>query len=176
VQPAKTVPAAFRSVALATWSKAVDQVGGLGHLEGKTVAVLADANVLAQTVVTGGVVTLDRPYVCIHVGLPIEADMETMSIDVANQETLLDKLKLIAGVGLMVEETRGLYGGVDFDHLYELKQRSFEDYDEPIRPLSGIYEVNIDSNWDYNGRVVVRQTDPLPATILAVIPRAEASS
>lgn len=176
VQPAKTVATEFRAVAMTTWSKAVDQVGGLDHLEGKSVAVLADASVLSQRVVTGGAITLDRTYSHIHVGLPIVADIETLSVDTVEAETLLDKLKLINRVGLIVQETRGLWGGIDFDHLYELKQRSFEDYDEPIEPRTGLYEIGIDSDWDYNGRVAVRQLDPLPATILAIIPKVEASA
>lgn len=176
VRPARTVAAAFRSVALTTWAKAVDQVGGMSHLEAKSVAILADANVQAQVVVTGGVVSLDRPYVHIHIGLPITADIETLSIDTTEAETLLDKLKLISHVGLITQETRGLWGGNNFDNMYEFKQRSFETYDDPIAPRTGIYEVGVDSNWDYNGRVAIRQIDPLPATILAVIPKAEASA
>ena len=34
-------------------------------------------------------------------------------------------------------------------------------------------EILIDPSWNSNGRVFVRQTDPLPATVVAIIPRLE---
>ncbi|MGK3325821.1 hypothetical protein ACSLO2_27605, partial [Escherichia coli] len=36
---------------------------------------------------------------------------------------------------------------------------------------SGKVEVKLDSNWGKNGRVKIRQLDPLPLSVLAVIPR-----
>jgi len=90
-----------------------------------------------------------------------------------------DKNKLITAVALHVEETRGLWAGKDLPStnlvgtgtgLVEYKLRQFEGYDEPTELKTEVIEVNIQSNWNKNGAVSLRQSDPVPATILAVIP------
>ena len=53
---------------------------GLDHLEGKTVSILADGAVMAQTVVTGGSVTIAEPASKVHIGLPITADLVTLPL------------------------------------------------------------------------------------------------
>lgn len=50
-------------------------------------------------------------------------------------------------------------------------QREFEFYDDPVDDATGKVEVKLDSNWGKNGRVKIRQLDPLPLSVLAVIPR-----
>ena len=164
VQASRTVPAGVRSVAVSTWSKAVDELAGLDHLEGESVAILADGSVETQQVVTAGAITLPRPYSVIHIGLPIEADAETLAIDSVTSETLQDKRKLVRSVTLQVESSRGIYAGIDFDNLREAN------YGDPIEQFTGAVEIALDSTWNDNGRVCVRQSDPLPLTILAAIP------
>jgi hypothetical protein len=71
---------------------------------------------------------------------------------------------------MILEESRGLYAGRDENSLVEYKQRSSENYDDPITLLTGIADILIQANWNKNGRVFVRQSDPLPLSILAAIP------
>lgn len=71
---------------------------------------------------------------------------------------------------LILEESRGLYAGKDASSLIEYKQRGNENYDDPVTLLTGIADVLIAGNWNKQGRVFVRQSDPLPLSILAVIP------
>ncbi len=183
VRPHKTVPAALRSTATAYWVRAVDEVTGLWHLEGKDVSVLGDGFVVASpnnpayTVVTvaNGRVTLDRPFGVIHVGLPYVSDIETLDIDSPNTETLADKKKLITELTLHVENTRGIFAGNNpgddsLDGLYEAKVRDEEFYDDPVELRTGEIDVKIQSEWNSNGRVLVRQVDPLPFTINSIAP------
>jgi hypothetical protein len=58
----------------------VSTLSGLTWLEGQTVSILADGAVRPQQVVTGGAITLDDPASKIQVGLPIEADLETLPL------------------------------------------------------------------------------------------------
>lgn len=164
------VPAAFRNVAFARWELLRDTVTGLDHLEGATVAALADANVQGQKVVAGGSITLDQPAAVVHVGLPYRAWAESLDINVPAQETVRDRPKLIPRVALIVKETRGLKSGPDLTLLDDFKMREFEDYESPIALMSGVMEVNTSGTWDKNGRFVLVQDDPLPATVLALIP------
>lgn len=171
--PSKTVPVSCRSTALVNWSRAVDAVAGLDHLEGKTVSILADGNVHPQREVTAGSVTLDRPYSVIHVGLPIEADFETLDLDLVGSE-IRNKAKQINAVDLLVESSRGIHAGPDADNLTEYKPESLENYgnneDETLVPVTDVIEMSITGTWEKRGRIFVRQSDPLPLTILSIIP------
>ncbi len=153
------------------WGFARFVFSGLAHLEDKTVNILADANVLSPEVVKNGAIMLDDPAVVVHVGLPYISEMETLDIHINGQETLLDKKKLMKSASLIVHSSRGIWAGTEKARLYEYAQREFEFYDNPVEDATGIVEINLDATWSKNGRVYVRQTDPLPLSILAVIPR-----
>jgi hypothetical protein len=187
VTPHMTVPSAMRNAAISNWSRAVDEVTGLWHLEGKNVSVFADGTVVANPnndsyvvrAVSSGTVTLDKPYAVIHVGLPYLSDIETLDIDSNQGETLADKKKLINRVTLFVESSRGIWVGPKpptndatnpKEFLTELKARSDEDYDDPVDLATGTVEVNIEPEWNSNGRIFVRQIDPVPLAVLAVAP------
>ena len=167
----RNVPEALRNVATKDWRMARSTFSGLGHLEGQKVNILSDANVEPQKVVTGGAVTLEYPGGVVHIGLPINAQFETLDINISGQETLLDKKQLISTVTLVVNASRGIWASTPGGTWYEYPQREFEFYDDPVDDATGKVEVKLDSNWDNNGRVKIRQTDPLPVSVLAVIPR-----
>ncbi len=187
VRAHKTVPVVMRGVATTDWAKAVDELAGLGHLEGEDVAVFGDGLVVASpnnesyitVTVESGAITLDRPYAVIHVGLPILADIETLDIDTSQSETLADKKKLITKVVAYVEASRGLFAGAKppsdddtdpLEDLLELKIRDEEGYDDPVGLRTDTVEIPIKGEWNSNGRVFIRQVDPLPLSILAIIP------
>lgn len=183
----KTVPVAMRSAAISEWSRAVDSVSGLWHLEGKSVSVVGDGFVVAnpnnssysEISVSSGAITLDKPYTVIHVGLPYISDIETLNIDTVQGETMADKKKMVSKVSVFVESSRGLFAGsqapsddsVDpLEGLYEYKLRNDEGYDDPVELKTETIDVNISGEWNSNGRVFIRQVDPLPISILAVFP------
>jgi len=189
-RPNKIVPVAMRTVATATWGKAIDSVSGLWHLEGEAVSVFGDGNVVASPnnpsydsiTVADGTAALDQPYVVIHVGLPITAEIETLDIDTSEGETMADKAKNITAVTLFVESTRGLWAGSEappddatdpLEGLTEFKLRSTESYDDPNALQTGSIEVNVRGEWNSNGRIFIRQVDPIPASILAAMPAGE---
>lgn len=176
VTSVRNVPVAFRAVAIADWAFAVDVISGLDHLEGQVVSVLGDGHVVSNGVdaplitVTGGSVNVGGLYVKLRIGLPIEADLETLSIDGPNQETLINKESLVKEVDLMVESSRGIWAGPDADNLTEYKQRNFENYDDQVSLVTDVISVGISGTYSKGGRVFIRQRDPLPLTVLAAIP------
>ena len=171
VQVNRDVPAVLQNVATTNWQLARQTFSGLSHLEGQTVNILSDGNVEPQKVVTGGAVTLESPGAVVHIGLPINAQFETLDVNVNNQETLLDKKQLINTVTLVVNASRGIWASTPGGQWYEYPQREFEFYDDSVTDATGKVEIKLDSQWDKNGRVKIRQTDPLPLSVLAVIPR-----
>lgn len=195
VRPHRTVPVSMRAVAISEWGKAVDVLGGLWHIEGKDISILADGFVAASPnnasytvkTVANGQVTLDERAVVVHAGLPKTADVETLDPDVSQGETMMDKKKSMGKITITAEKTRGLFFGpkppesserYDADApdpllgLDELKIRgaSGESYDDPVALLTGTATVIIRSNWNNNGRVFLRQVDPLPFSVLAIAP------
>ena len=147
-------------------------VSGLDHLVGETVSILADGNVSPQQVVAvGGTITLPHAASKVHIGLPYTATLETLNVDLTAQgDTLQGKKKVINQVTLRLEDTRELWIGPDIDHLVQVPFRTDEGYEEATRLYTGDKRVTIRSSWGTNGRVVIRQSDPLPITVLAIIP------
>jgi len=166
----RDVATELRSTALTSWTHARKSFSGLSHLNGKTVSILADGHVAPQATVSAGAVTLAQAAGVVHIGLPIEADFETLDISAPQGETIRDKNKIVQAVRLLLEESRGLFAGRDQDNLLEYKQRAQESYDDPVSLLTGIADILIGATWSKQGRVFVRQSDPLPLSILAAIP------
>lgn len=184
--PDKTVPLIGRTpINVVSWSLAVSVVGGLSHLEGKAVSVFADGYVVASPnnpqiqlhcVVASGIVTLDQPYSYIHVGLPVTADLLTLDLDSPQGPSMRDKKQLVNRVSLEIVASRGIFAGPDaptddsVTGLDSYNVRDDEEWGTPISLKTGVVQVNIQNNWERNGRVFVRQVDPLPLSIGAVIP------
>lgn len=167
----RDVPEQFRGVAVSNWSMARMTFAGIDHLEGQAVSILSDANVEPQKIVTGGSITLEKAGAVVHAGLPIAAVIETLDVNLNGNETLLDKKKLFTSASLLVNESRGVFAATPGCEFYEYAQRDDEFYDEPVDPKTGTVELQLDANWGKNGRLIIEQNDPLPMTILAVIPR-----
>ena len=50
-----------------------------------------------------------------------------------------------------------------------MKQREFDVMGAPTALLTGDKKIILKSDWNSNGRLFMRQQDPLPLTILAVV-------
>lgn len=153
-------------------------ISGLDHLEGQSVVALANGNVVRGLTVTGGAITLPNATTKAHIGLPYEATMQTLDLDlgaVRGLGTVQGRMKSISEVTLRVEETRGIFvgpydGNRTSPHLVEYKQRSTEAWDEAIGLYTGDIRMTTPWDWNTSGSIVVKQFDPLPMTILAIMP------
>lgn len=152
-----------------------DEISGLEHLEGYTVAILADGNVLPQQTVENGKVVLGNKYKKVHVGLPIDAEIKTLPIDFTAQDgTYLSRKKRIASFIAMIKDSRGGVYGMRDDALDEIKWRSNEAYGEPIALKTEKVKIVVKSaSWSETQQVIIKQPDPLPMTVLSLIPEIE---
>jgi len=150
---------------------------GLEHLEGQTVAILADGAVATQEVVTSGAITAEGAE--IHVGLPYTSEMETLNIDVDTKTgTLQGKHVKISNVTYRLLNSRGGYVGPNKDVTYDAFSSTSLDKATEIADIigGGPYLYNVDvrvplgAGYEKGGRMYYKQTDPLPITITAVIP------
>ena len=156
----------------------VTGLAGLDHLIGEEVAILADGNVHPPKVVdSAGEISLDYAAGVVHVGLPYTSTLETLNIDFSGASGTVQGLKKsISSLVIRMEKTRGILVGSDANQLTELPFRTFEGYDEPTQMYTGDKEIKIKPSWDRGGRIMIRQTSPLPVTILAVIPTVNVAS
>ncbi|MNG26820.1 hypothetical protein D3C84_1118590 [compost metagenome] len=82
---------------------------------------------------------------------------------------MLDKKIAVTSLTVVVEESRGIFAGKDKNSLYEAKTER-DTYEQPLELLTGQTAIAISNDWQGKGRVFIRQSDPLPLTVLAVIP------
>jgi hypothetical protein len=162
------LPVALRGVATAVWAFARDTVAGLTHLEGKTVSILADGAVMPQVTVTGGVAVLQRPSVVVHVGLPYVSDLETLPMALQMEAFGQGRAKNVNEAFLRVYRSSGIFVGPDADNLVEAKQRTTEPYGSPPGLKTDEIGVKLTPTWRQSGRIYVRQSDPLPLTIVGL--------
>ncbi|OZI23750.1 hypothetical protein CAL26_09985 [Bordetella genomosp. 9] len=147
----------------------VGGVTGLHHLEGLTVAILADGAVMAPRVVTGGVVELEHSASTVHIGLPITADLQTLPFAVEQAQAFgAGRPKNINKVFARVRESSAIQAGPDFESLVEFKQRTNEPMGTPPRLISGEIEIPVRNNWSTDGQLCVRQARPLPVTVVSM--------
>ena len=145
---------------------------GLSHLEGQTVSVLADGASHPPRTVSSGSITLNASYRTVHVGLAYTSTLETMRIEAgAKDGTAQGKKKRIARITYRLYQTLGLKHGPTPDRLDIIPFRSSaDDMDEAPALFTGDKEVEFPRNWDKDGHIVLVQDQPLPMTVLAIMP------
>lgn len=143
-------------------------ITGLGHLEGETVNILADGAVHPPQVVTSGEISLDQAASKVHVGLPIEADLKTLPLAFETQAYGQGRQKNVNKVWLRVNESSGIFAGPSFDKLTPAKQRTTEPYGSPPDLKSEEIPIVVTPSWNDSAAVCIRQSDPLPLTIVSM--------
>ena len=146
---------------------ATTTVTGLGHLVGKSVSGVADGVAFSgKTVAAGGTITLATAAKKVIVGLPYNCNLETLNIEFqTNTGTAQARKKRVGEVVLRLKDSKGGYVGPDSTHLMPLKYPANTTY-----PFTGDVRVTMNSPFNEEGRVYVRQSEPYPITILGVLP------
>ena len=152
---------------------ATTTISGLSHLEGQTVSILADGATHADKTVSSGSITLDRSSTKVKVGLAYTSLLQTMRIDAgARDGTSQSKTKRIYEITIRLFESVGVEVGPDLNNLERIPFRSSANaMNQGITPFTGDKEVEFRGNYETDGFVFVRQTQPLPLTILSLYPR-----
>lgn len=193
VRSNKTVPASLRSTAVTTWARAVQSVTGLWHLASQSVSVLADGYVQANpnnpvykaaSVSATGVLTLPGvPAAVVKIGLPYTSDLETLNVDYAQMQSVGNQAIRQQDLTVWVHQTRGFWAGTEapandlvgttytgtVPPLIETKIRTTEGYDSPVTLVTDKVEVTPIGEINSNGRLFLRNSDPLPCGITGII-------
>lgn len=146
----------------------VSSVSGLSHLEGQTVGVVGDGAYWGTRVVSGGTVALGGLYSVVHVGLLYTPELETLALDVAGS-SIRAKQKTVQSVALEIADSaRGFQVGQPDTTLVTYAPRSTE---SPLTiSFTGQVEVRTFSRGNQYGRVKLLQPQPLPLTVLGLVP------
>lgn len=147
--------------------KAVTDISGLGHLEGKDVSVLANGIKCEGHSVSGGALSpsLTNRASRVHVGLPYTCDLETTDfVHDTKFGSSADKIKAINNIVLSLENAYSLQVGPDEDHLSPV------DFSDCV--YTGVKECGIIQGNDLRkNSLLFRTSDPLPVSIISVTGR-----
>jgi hypothetical protein len=151
----------------------VTSISGLSHLEGQTVAILADGATHPRKTVTSGSISLERSASKVKVGLPYTSLLQTMRLDAGSQDgTSQGKTKRIFDITLRIYESIGIEVGPDLNNMERIPFRSSATLmNQAIPVFTGDKEIEFRGNYETDGYVYVRQDQPLPLTILSLYPR-----
>lgn len=145
---------------------AATTITDLSHLEGKTVAVLADGAVLTQKVVASGAITISPAAALVHVGLPYVSDMETLNTELALRDGSAQGRKMqISQFVLGVYKSQGGWIGMSFDELFKIRDSFVTNYGTAATLYTGELKDTIKGGLQDGARVCIRQIDPLPITL-----------
>lgn len=146
--------------------RVVNAVSGLSHLEGEAVSILVDGEAHADGVVSSGSVTLDSYYNYVHVGLPFTSKLKPMKLEAGQTKgTSQGRIKYVDSATVRLYETIGGQVGPDEDNLHYIP------FDDESELYSGDKEINLDARNEAEGDIMIVQSQPLPMTVLSIMPR-----
>ena len=147
-------------------------ITGLDHLEGQSVTILADGSTHPNKTVSGGAITLERSSTKVHVGLGYTSLLQTMRVEAKGEEaTSQSKTKRINEVTLRLHESVGVEVGSSLSDMERIPFRSSAAAMSSAVPLfTGDKQVEFRDDFNTDGFVYVRQTQPLPLTVISIYP------
>jgi hypothetical protein len=164
---------ALTLIASGGWRISVTTVSGAWHLEGQTVSILADGAVQPDAVVANGAITLTYPASKVQMGLAYNSDIQTLRLDAgAADGTAQGKTRRIHKVVVRFHDTLGAKSGPSYSKLTTVSFRDASDAVSVAPPLfSGDVAITWDGNYDRDGYMCFRQSQPATMTILAIMPQ-----
>lgn len=151
-------------------STATTTITGLDHLEGETVAILADGAVHPPKTVSSGSITLDYEASTVQVGLNAGWKFTSLKFPSGGRAgPALVKKKRTAKLGLVLKDTASFRFGTNKEDLRTKEFRAVADLTDTAVPLfTGEVLQDMPSNWGTDPRVYLQGTGPAPFTMLAM--------
>lgn len=148
-------------------------VTGLGHLEGKTVGILADGSNHPARTVTGGQISLQVPAEIVVVGLPFTPRIQPTKTEIQMGDGTAQGRKWKNNkAGIRLWRTTGCeYASASEERFYPVPVRNVAtETGEPEPPFTGDIDVTLQSVHRSGVDITLRQTLPLPFHVLAITP------
>ncbi len=154
------------------FEEAQREFSGLWHLEGRSdVAGLVDGVPVTGLTVTNGTVTLPPEIAMgrkVSFGLPFTVDIETLPVraNVPGQGWNVGRKQQPGEIVLALYQSSGVFAGEHPNSLNYVKQRIAEAYGQHDNLMTGDYLINSGNVEQGKVCVHIRQTAPLPFTLL----------
>ncbi|MDL2291290.1 hypothetical protein LJC09_04220 [Desulfovibrio sp. OttesenSCG-928-F20] len=154
---------------------ATTRIGGIQHLEGMEVEVLADGAAHKPLVVKNGAITLAAPATRVLVGLGYSWALAPMRLEGLSQRgTMQGKKTRVVDVMVRLYKSLGLCWERrgQSDPPYPLADR---DVDMPLdaapRPFTGDAVMTMPLGWDSDTRIRLSGRGAFPATVIMMVPK-----
>lgn len=154
-------------------STATTSITGLGHLEGETVAILADGAVHPDKVVSSGSITLNYSASTVHVGLPITSEIKTMPLwpdrlpyEPRGKLNRISEVlvQLHQSVNFSIDTNNGTFETILFRKVNDPMTDNIDLFTGTKRWAAGGMN-------DYESQIHIKQDKPLPITIVSLVAR-----
>jgi hypothetical protein len=143
----------------------------MSHLAGRTVSIVADGVILADQVASGAM-TIPTAAAKVHMGLKYTSKLQPMRIDAgAATGTAQGKKKKVIGATIRFLQTVDPKVGSSEDRLQQITK------DTTGRTIigdnfSGDLDVSpFPGNWETDGPIIIVQDQPMPMTVLGIMPK-----
>jgi len=169
-QVTATITSAFPStsaIASGSWSVATMNVTGLTWLEGETVSILADGYYAGQDTVSSGEVSITALASKIHVGLPYDAVLRTLPIEVKQLGTISGNVRRTHRLFFYLTETIGLIVNNVINTMSQVVPfgGGTHDLDEGPDLFTGVLDTEPPMDYDQEGIVEIKHIWPTNLTI-----------
>jgi hypothetical protein len=159
---------------------------GLNHLEGMQVSILADGNLVTPQTVVNGAVTLPQAASSAVVGLGFTAQLQTLYLDLPGPVTVQGRRKELDQVIVRVASSATPFdvganqldasvspnGVAIWENMTPIQQQF--GVTPPLQPFElmtgDLYAIPFDQLGNDKGQLAIQQTQPLPLTVVAVMP------
>ena len=152
---------------------AINALGGLYHLEGQAIQVLVNGATHPDKSVSSGSIALNYSTVKAAVGYGFDSSMQTLRIDSGSVDgTSQGKPKRIHQITVRFFETVGAEVGNDSGEIDRIFFRdSSMSMDTAVPMFTGDKDIEFPGGFDDDDRIYIKQSQPLPLTVLAFYPR-----
>ncbi len=158
--------------------EAVEEIGGLTHLEGAEVRILADGAVQKNRTVEHGRIRLDRAAKVVQCGLEFSSRLAPMPLELETQngQSLMRK-KTVGELRLRVYNSVGGRARCGDDVFQRIVSRDAigDTFDAPVLPKDEIVTLNMLSGWKNSLEIEIEQSDPLPFNLDSLVALYEVS-
>ena len=148
-------------------------ITGLGHLEGESVQVLTDGGVHPNETVVSGQISLDWVAREAVAGMGYDSFLKPQRIGGSSEAITLEGMrKKVFKSTVRFFRTIGGEIGYDENHLEPILFRKGDQLmNQPPDIYTGDKEAYMESEFNTDGDILIAQRQPLPMTIVAIIPR-----
>lgn len=169
--------ASTSAIASGSWTLSRNTISGLNHLEGETVSLLVDGGTHPNVVVSGGEITMNGQYTTVHIGYGYEQIIESLSFEAGSSiGTAQGSRTRITDLTVNLYETVGFKAGRDAEHLKTVDFRRPSDVqDEGVPLFTGEKKIRPSHGWQDSGKILIKQEQPLPLTVLGYTVKIEVS-